>query len=106
MDKKEQVKLVKSLQKTVEQMKIDDMEESPDSAYDLFTCDCCGEDKIVAGSLPYDEYILCNDCVLLAETGFALNKIKEIQDLINSMEEKRFETMYKSVFEENENENN
>ena len=106
MDEKDKLKLIENLQKAVEQMKIDDIEEQPESAFETFSCLCCGKEKILAGSVQYDEFILCNDCVLLAETGFALGKISNIHELIESMEETRFENQYNSIFSEDENINN
>ena len=106
MDEKDKLKLIENLQKSIEQMKIDDIEEQPESAFETFSCQCCGEEKILAGSIQYEDFILCNDCVLLAETGFALRKIESIHELIDSMEEKRFENQYKSIFSEDENINN
>lgn len=105
MNKQDSVKIIKSVQQTVEQMKIDDIEESPESAYEKFQCQCCGEERILAGSIIYSENLLCNDCVLLAETAFALNKIKNIDELINLMEDKRFDNVYKAIFEDNNEEN-
>ena len=49
---------------------------------EYFDCSCCGQTKSYAGSIQYGEYRLCNDCVLLAETGFALGKIKDIPTLL------------------------
>lgn len=94
----EKLKKVEETQKSVRQMKQDDFDENPEAASEEFQCGCCGENKILAGSLIYEEYRLCNDCVLLAEVSFAVNKIKTIQDLIESMEDKRFETLYDSIF--------
>lgn len=104
MDKDEAIKLVESIQQSVEQMKIDDIEESPESAYEEFVCNCCGEAKILAGSLLYGENLLCNDCVLLAETAFALGKTKNINDIIDSFEDKRFELLYNSMFNDKDKE--
>ena len=106
MNQEKNVEIIESLQKAVEQMKIDDIEESPEAAHETFQCQCCGEEKILAGSVAYNEYLLCNDCVLIAEIAFTLNKIENIEELIKSMEDKRFETVYNSIFEQNENENN
>jgi hypothetical protein len=106
MDKEKSVGFIESIQKTVEQMKIDDIQEASESAYESFICQCCGEEKILAGSLIYDKYLLCNDCVLIAEVSFALNKIQNIEDLIKSMEEKRFDYVYNELFKKNENLNN
>ena len=67
---------------------------------EFFDCDCCGKNKSLAGSIQYGDYRLCNDCVLLAETGFALKKFTDIQDLMNAMEDKRLEELCKYVKEE------
>ena len=98
MEKEELLEKIEFTKKTVEQMKIDDIEENPESAYEVFQCGCCGETKIFAGSLIYKMYRLCNDCVLLAETGFALGKMDNIEELIEKMEDKRFEIVYNSIF--------
>ena len=87
MKSKEEV--IAEMQLVVEQMKLDDIEENPDSEYEFFQCDACGETKPLAGSVQYDRYRLCNDCVLLAEVGFELKQIKKIDELINAMEDKR-----------------
>lgn len=92
--------IINEMQQVVQQMVIDDLEENPDIANDFFDCDCCGKNKNLAGSIQYGDYRLCNDCVLLAETGFALGKIKDIQDLIDAMEDKRLEELCKFIKEE------
>lgn len=92
--------IINEMQQVVQQMVIDDMEENPDIANDFFDCDCCGKNKNLAGSIQYGDYRLCNDCVLLAETGFALGKIKDIQDLMDAMEDKRLEELCKFIKEE------
>ena len=56
--------------------------------------------KCLSGSIRYGDYRLCNDCVLLAETGFALGKITDIQDLMDAMEDKRLEELCKFVKDE------
>ena len=89
MKSKEEV--VKEMQAVVEQMRLDDIEENPDSEFEIFTCNCCGSDKPLAGSVQYGPYRLCNDCVLYAEVGFELGQIKTIEDLIEAMEDKRLE---------------
>lgn len=83
--------IVEEMTKVVEQMKIDDLEERPELIDEYFDCSCCGQTKYYAGSIQYGEYRLCNDCVLLAEIGFALNKFKDINELIEAMEDKRLE---------------
>ncbi|MCQ2738726.1 MAG: hypothetical protein MJ237_00705, partial [bacterium] len=89
MKSKEEV--IAEMQLVVEQMKLDDIEENPDSENEFFTCDACGNTACLAGSVQYGNYRLCNDCVLLAEVGFELGQIKEIEELINAMEDKRLE---------------
>ena len=92
--------IINEMQQVVQQMVIDDLEENPDIANDFFDCDCCGKNKNLAGSIQYGDYRLCNDCVLLAETGFALGKIKDIQDLMDAMEDKSLEELCKFIKEE------
>ena len=92
--------IINEMQQVVQQMVIDDLEENPDIANDFFDSDCCGKNKNLAGSIQYGDYRLCNDCVLLAETGFALGKIKDIQDLMDAMEDKRLEELCKFIKEE------
>lgn len=88
---KDKKKVVEEMQKVVEQMRLDDIEENPDIENEFFDCACCGQYKCLAGSIQYGDYRLCNDCVLFAEVGFELKKFKSIQDLIDAMEDKRLE---------------
>ena len=90
MKTKEEV--VKEMQLVVEQMKLDDIADNPDSENEFFQCNSCGEEACFAGSIQYGHYRLCNDCVLLAEVGFELGQIKDIQELIDAMEDKRLES--------------
>lgn len=83
--------VIEEMQKVVEQMRLDDIEENPDIENEFFDCACCGQYKCLAGSIQYGDYRLCNDCVLFAEVGFELKKFKSIQDLIDAMEDKRLE---------------
>jgi len=89
MKSKEEV--IKEMQAVVEQMRLDDIEENPESETEFFTCDACGDTAPLAGSVQYNNYRLCNNCVLLAEVGFELGQIKEIDELIDAMEDKRLE---------------
>lgn len=89
MKNKEEV--IKEMQLVVEQMRLDDIEENPDSENEFFTCDACGGTKPLAGSVQYGQYRLCNDCVLYAEVGFELGQIKHIEELIKAMDDKRLE---------------
>jgi hypothetical protein len=106
MNKEEQLKIIEDMQAIVAQMKSDDLEEDPSLANEMFECSCCGKTKSLAGSIPYNKYRLCNDCVLLAETGFAIGKFKNIQDLINAMEDSRLEEMCEYIKEQEKRENN
>ena len=87
MKSKEEV--IAEMQQVVEQMRIDDIEENPDSENEYFQCDACGGNHPLAGSVQYGNYRLCNNCVLLAEVGFELGQIKDIQELIDAMDDKR-----------------
>ena len=97
---KSKEEIIEEMQQVTNQMVIDDLEENPDWANEFFDCDCCGQNKCLAGSIQYENYRLCNDCVLLAETGFALGKFTDIQDLMNAMEDKRLEELCKFIKEE------
>ncbi len=81
--------IVKEMQLVALQMVQDDLDENPDLAEEYFECNCCGKTKSLAGSIQYDKYRLCNDCVLIAETGFALKKFDNIKSLIDAMEDNR-----------------
>lgn len=83
--------VVQEMQLVVEQMRLDDIEENPDCENEYFTCDACGDTKSLAGSVQYGSYRLCNDCVLFAEVGFELGQIKNIEELIDAMDDKRLE---------------
>lgn len=97
---KSQKEIVEEMLAVVEQMRLDDIEDNPDIVDEFFECDCCGQHKCLAGSIEYEGYRLCNDCVLLAETGFALKKIKNIQELVDAMEDKRLEGLCDFLKEE------
>ena len=88
------------MQQVVNQMVVDDLEENPDLVNEYFDCDCCGKNKCLAGSIQYGDYRLCNDCVLLAETGFALGKFNDIQSLMDAMEDTRLEELCNFVKDE------
>ena len=99
-------KIIEEKQRVVSQMVTDDLEENPELADEYFECDCCGKTQCLAGSIQYENYRLCNDCVLLAETGFALGKIKNIQELMDAMEDKRLEEYCNYIKEEEAKKNN
>jgi len=97
---KSKEEIIEEMQQVTAQMVIDDMEENPDIANEYFDCDCCGKNKCLAGSIQYGDYRLCNDCVLLAETGFALGKFTDIQALMDAMEDSRLEELCKFIKDE------
>ncbi len=106
MNKEEQLKIIEEMQAVVAQMKIDDLEEDPTLEEEMFECACCGKTKSLAGSIQYGKYRLCNDCVLYAETGFALGKFKTADDLIKAMEDSRLEELCQFIKQEEKKETN
>lgn len=106
VDKRTESQIVEEMQQVVEQMRLDDIEDNPAVLEEYFDCDCCGQNKCVAGSIEYDGYRLCNDCVLLAETGFALGKIKSTEALIQYIEDKHLEQLCDFIKQEEKRENN
>jgi hypothetical protein len=92
--------IIEEMQLVVQQMVIDDLEENQDCGEEYFDCQCCGKNKCFAGSIQYGEYRLCNDCVLLAETGFALGKFTDIQSLVDAMEDSRLEEICQFIKDE------
>lgn len=82
-------KIIQDLQLVVEQMKIDDIEENPDSEFELFNCSACAQDKCLAGSIQYSNFRLCNECVLLYELALKLNKVDNIDKFMTQMEDNR-----------------
>lgn len=103
---KTEKEIVEEMQAVAEQMRLDDIADNPDSEFETFGCDCCGQEKPLAGSIEYEGYRLCNDCVLLAETGFALKRISNIQELINAMEDKRLQGLCDIIRQEEIQKNN
>ena len=103
----DELKIIQDMQQVMEQMKQDDIEENPASEYELFSCSCCSLDKPKAGSIMYSmDIILCNDCALLAETDFALNKIKDINEFMENTEDKRLANLCEYIKQEKSRENN
>ncbi len=103
---KTEQEIIEEMAQVVEQMRLDDLEDDPSLADEMFDCDCCGENKSLAGSIEYEGYRLCNDCVLLAETGFALGKIKSVTELIEAIEDKHLEKLAQFIQEEEKRSNN
>ena len=88
-----QKQIIEDMQNVVHQMKIDDIEENPESEFKMFTCSACAKDAPLAGSIQYSKYRLCNDCVLLYELSLKLNKIKDINEFIEKTEDLRLNEM-------------
>ena len=103
---KSKEEIIEEMQLVVEQMRLDDLEERPELENEFFDCSCCGQTKSYAGSIQYGEYRLCNDCVLIAETSFALEKIKDISELIDAMEDKRLEELCNYIKQDQKSQNN
>jgi hypothetical protein len=106
MNKEDKLKLIEDMQKVVEQMRLDDIEEDPSLADEEFECSCCGKTKTLAGSIQYGKYRFCNECVLLAEIGFEIGKFKNADDLIKAMEDTRLEEMCNFIKQEERKEIN
>ena len=88
---KDELKIIKDMQAVVEQMRLDDIEQDPETEFEEFECSSCAKTKTLAGSIQYGKYRLCNDCVLIAEIGSSLGKFKNVQELIDATEDKRLE---------------
>ncbi|MBQ8476652.1 hypothetical protein IJ531_06285 [bacterium] len=101
---KEQI--ISDMQDVIYQMKLDDIEENPDSEFELFTCSACANDAPLAGSIQYSKYRLCNDCVLMYETALKLNKIKNIEEFMAHTEDNRLKTMCEFIKKDTQKENN
>lgn len=106
MKKEEEIKIIEDMQLVVEQMRLDDIEEDPSTAQEMFECSCCGKTQALAGSIQYGKYRLCNNCVLLAETGFAIGKFKNVEDLVKAMEDTRLQEMCDYIKQEEKKQNN
>ena len=99
--------IIKDMQEVVYQMKLDDIEENPQSEYEMFSCSSCAQDKPLAGSVLYNnEYRLCNDCVLIYETALKLNKVKDIQEFMEHTEDLRLKNICDFIKKDTQKENN
>lgn len=99
--------IIKDMQEVVYQMKMDDIEENPQSEFEMFTCSSCAQDKSLAGSVLYNnEYRLCNDCVLIYETALKLDKISNIHEFIEHTEDLRLKNICDFIKKDSQKENN
>ena len=100
MDKEQELEFIKNMQEAVEIMKLDDIEENPDSEFEEFQCDCCAKISPAAGSILYGDKHFCNDCVLVAEIAMGLGKVKDASEVIALMEDKRLEELCNYIKDE------
>ena len=99
LDKEKTIQVIQYVQAVVEQMRVDDIEDNPGSAEEEFQCVCCGENKTLAGSMIYANNLYCNDCVLITELSLTLGKIKEPEEMVELMADKRFDNIYHTLFD-------
>lgn len=98
--------IIKDMQAVIHQMKIDDIEENPESEQEFFNCSACANEKMLAGSIQYSKYRLCNDCVLLYELALKLGKVQNIEEFILKTEDNRLKTMCDFIKQEELKEKN
>lgn len=98
--------VIKDLSEVISQMKIDDIEENPDSEFEMFDCSACAKTAPLAGSIQYSNYRLCNDCVLMYEAALKLNKVQNINEFMEKMEDKRLSNMCEFIKQDKLKENN
>ena len=106
MDKNEELEIIKNMQEVVEQMRIDDIIDNPESELEEFQCDCCAKQATKAGSMIYNGKLFCNECVLYVETAMALGKIKNSDEILDLMEDKNLEELCKYIKDEEARKNN
>ena len=61
---------------------------------------------MLAGSIQYSKYRLCNDCVLMYELALKLGKVQNIEEFMQRTEDKRLETMCDFIKKDSLKENN
>ena len=98
--------LIKDMQAVVQQMKLDDIEDNPDSEFEMFDCSACAKTAPLAGSIQYSKYRLCNDCVLLYEIALKLGKVKNIEEFIQKTEDTRLKEICEFIKQDRIKENN
>lgn len=98
--------IISDMQQVIYQMKKDDIEENPESEFELFSCSACAKDMPLAGSIQYSKYRLCNDCVLMYETALKLGKIKNIHEFIEKTEDLRLNEFCDFINKDKLKENN
>lgn len=106
MNKEQEIEFIKNMQEAAEIMRLDDIEDNPDSEFEEFQCDCCAKTAPIAGSIMYGDKHFCNDCVLIAEIALGLGKVKDASEVIALMEDKRLEELCNYIKEEEKKTNN
>ena len=102
----DQQQIIEDMQAVIHQMKIDDIEENPDSEFELFTCSACAKDMPLAGSIQYSNHRLCNDCVLMFELSLKLGKVENIDEYMEKTEDIRLNEVCNFIKQEKLKENN
>jgi hypothetical protein len=103
---KSKEEIIAEMQLVVEQMRLDDIEENPDSETEMFTCSACAKDACLAGSIQYSTHRLCNDCVLLYELALKLGKVQNIDEYMEKTEDNRLQNVCDFIKQESLKENN
>ena len=101
-----EIDIIKDLEPVIIQMKLDDIEENPNSEFELFQCSSCAKEAPLAGSIQYSKYRLCNDCVLLYEASLKLGRVKNIHEFMEKTEEKRLENICNFIKQDQSRGNN
>ena len=104
MSNKEEI--INDMQAVINQMKLDDIEDNPDSEFEMFNCSACAEEKMLAGSIQYSKYRLCNDCVLLYELALKLGKVQNIEEFMAKTEDNRLKNMCDYIKTQEQTKNN
>ena len=98
--------IIKDMQEVIHQMKIDDIEQDPNSEYELFNCSACAKEMPLAGSIQYSKYRLCNDCVLMYELALKFQKVKNIEEFMQKTEDMRLAEICNFIKQDKLKENN
>ena len=98
--------IIKDMQAVVYQMKLDDIEDNPESEFETFECSACAKTTSLAGSIQYSKYRLCNDCVLMYEIALKLGKVKNIDEFMQKTEDIRLNEMCEFIKNDSLKENN
>ena len=98
--------IIKDMQAVIQQMKLDDIEDNPDSEFEYFTCSACAKDEPLAGSIQYGVHRLCNNCVLMYELALKLGKVQNIDEFMEKTEDSRLQNVCNFIKQESLKENN